>query len=111
MYVLPLSEFMSVYLEGIEARILSKAQTATRNAMTFTELKVMDIQIDNYSETAYYPVVLHSFDSTERKQARIIKLREERLARINKRRKSQAPDVAGQGKMHCDYLVEARACV
>lgn len=62
-------EFMSLYLEEIEANIIMKGSTQTESGKNFFEFKIHDIQIDNYSETAVYPVLLHSYDSATRKKA------------------------------------------
>ena len=47
-------EFMSLYIDGLEGRV------KTKGSIRSFEFTVMDLQIDNYSETAVYPVLLHS---------------------------------------------------
>ena len=47
-------EFMSLYVDGLEGRV------KTKGSIRSFEFTVMDLQIDNYSETAVYPVLLHS---------------------------------------------------
>ena len=46
-------EFLSLYLEGLEGRV------KTKGAIRSFELMVMDLQVDNYSESVVYPVLLH----------------------------------------------------
>lgn len=47
-------EFLSLYIDGLEGRV------KTKGSIRSFEFTVMDLQIDNYSETAVYPVLLHS---------------------------------------------------
>lgn len=47
-------EFLSLYIDGLEGRL------KTKGIQRSFEFIVMDLQIDNYSESAIYPVLLHS---------------------------------------------------
>lgn len=47
-------EFLSLYIDGLEGRL------KTKGAIRSVEFMVMDLQVDNYSETVVYPVLLHS---------------------------------------------------
>ena len=47
-------EFLSLYIEGLEGKL------KTKGVIRSFEFLLLDLQIDNYSETAIYPVVLHS---------------------------------------------------
>jgi SHR-binding domain of vacuolar-sorting associated protein 13 len=47
-------EFLSLYIDGLEGRV------KTKGAIRSFEFMIVDLQIDNYSETAVYPVLLHS---------------------------------------------------
>ena len=47
-------EFLSLYVDGLEGRL------KTKGIQRSFEFIVMDLQIDNYSESAIYPVLLHS---------------------------------------------------
>lgn len=47
-------EFFSLYLDGVEMQI------KTRGPVTTMEFAVMDLQVDNYSESAIYPIILRS---------------------------------------------------
>jgi hypothetical protein len=47
-------ELLSLYIDGLEGCLIKQG-----DAQSF-EFMIMDIQIDNYSETAIYPVLLHS---------------------------------------------------
>lgn len=72
-------EIFSLYLEGIEGRIIKVSETSTSDASSLLEFKVTDIQIDNYTEATTYPVLLHSYNSVERSQIREEKRRRARL--------------------------------
>jgi hypothetical protein len=62
-------EFFSCYVEDVEASIVMIDATSTQAGTNSFEFKIHDIQVDNYSESAVYPVMLHSFDSAIRKKA------------------------------------------
>ena len=47
-------EFLSLYVDGLEGRL------KTKGTIRSFEFLVTDLQIDNYSETVVYPVLLHS---------------------------------------------------
>lgn len=47
-------EFFSLYIDCLEAKM------KTKGAIKSFEFIIMDIQLDNYSETGVYPVLLHS---------------------------------------------------
>lgn len=47
-------EFLSLYVDGLEGRLKTKGHVRS------FEFMVMDLQVDNYSETVVYPVLLHS---------------------------------------------------
>lgn len=47
-------EFFSLYLDDLEAKM------KTKGALKSFEFIIMDVQLDNYSETGVYPVLLHS---------------------------------------------------
>ena len=47
-------EFLSLYIEGLEGKL------KTKGALRSFEFMIVDLQIDNYSETTIYPVLLHS---------------------------------------------------
>ena len=47
-------EVLSLYVDGLEGRL------KTKGIQRSFEFIVMDLQIDNYSESAIYPVLLHS---------------------------------------------------
>lgn len=47
-------EFFSLYLDCLEAKM------KTKGALRSFEFIIMDVQLDNYSETGVYPVLLHS---------------------------------------------------
>ena len=47
-------EFLSLYVDGLEGRL------KTKGTFRSFEFMVTDLQIDNYSETVVYPVLLHS---------------------------------------------------
>ena len=47
-------EFLSLYVDGLEGR------WKTKGVLRSFEFMIMDLQIDNYSETVIYPVLLHS---------------------------------------------------
>ena len=47
-------EFLSLYIEGLEGKF------KTKGAIRSFEFMLLDLQIDNYSETTIYPVLLHS---------------------------------------------------
>ena len=87
-------EFMSLYIDGIDATMSQRTVTnssyafdsgggsrsgsgsglglasghglgpSSGSALTSYQLEIADIQIDNYSETAVRPVLLHSFSSS-----------------------------------------------
>jgi hypothetical protein len=52
-------EFLSLYIDGLEGRV------KTKGAMRSFEFVVADLQVDNYSETAVYPVLLHSLKNSK----------------------------------------------
>ena len=60
-------EFMSVYVDGIDIHLhnhtYSDEEQVNKGVTTALDVKIMDIQIDNYSETAIFPVLLHSYNS------------------------------------------------
>lgn len=71
-------EFVSLYLDGLEVR-LSQQSVRTLEAgakgtaiydgtSSYLNVKVIDAQIDNYCETALFPVLLHTFTEKERKK-------------------------------------------
>lgn len=47
-------EFLSLYIDGLEGRVKRKGSLCSY------ELMILDLQIDNYSQTVVYPVLLHS---------------------------------------------------
>lgn len=47
-------EFFSMYIDGLEGRV------KTKGSMRSFEFMITDLQVDNYSETVVYPVLLHS---------------------------------------------------
>lgn len=47
-------EFFSLYLDCLEAKM------KTKGALKSFEFIIMDVQLDNYSETGVYPVLIHS---------------------------------------------------
>ena len=47
-------EFFSMYIDGLEGRV------KTKGSIRSFEFMITDLQVDNYSETVVYPVLLHS---------------------------------------------------
>ena len=76
-------EFLSVYIENIDVKSRREIGGDSGTARLTVNLTVMDVQIDNYSETAVYPVMLHSFNSQERKDAVAKAKRDLALKRIS----------------------------
>jgi hypothetical protein len=60
-------EFLSLYIDGLEGRVKSKG------AIRSFEFMIVDLQIDNYSETAVYPVLLHSKKKEVHKSVDLLK--------------------------------------
>ena len=47
-------EFLSLYIDGLEGRVKKKGSLCSY------EFMILDLQVDNYSQTVVYPVLLHS---------------------------------------------------
>jgi hypothetical protein len=55
-------EFLSLYIDGLDFRVENKG------ILRSFELCIDDVQVDNYSETVIYPVLLHSSKKEEREK-------------------------------------------
>lgn len=62
-------EFFVVYIDEVECSLVIKNETRNVGKTTSLEFRIKDIQVDNYSESAIYPVLIHSFDSNDRKRS------------------------------------------
>jgi hypothetical protein len=72
-------EFFSLYLDDLEAKM------KTKGALKSFEFIIMDVQLDNYSETGVYPVLLHSMRKSNKMDLT-----------DNKRAQGSAPDSASR---------------
>ncbi len=61
-------ELFSLYVEKVEVSFQQMLDYETRSPSTLFQFLVKDIQIDNYSESALYPVLLNSFNSVEKRR-------------------------------------------
>ena len=89
-------EFMSLYLDGIDGRMVCEQKVLDPtdgrksgrgkendssyvqkigSVFTSYELEVNDMQIDNYSETAVFPVLMHSFSASHRERKKAARRR------------------------------------
>lgn len=78
-------EFASLYMDEIECRFLQK-QTIARGLNSVVSsygLEVADMQIDNYSETAIFPVLMHSYNASQRERNKTAR-RRKRAIRLRK---------------------------
>ena len=101
-------EFMTLYLDGIDCRIMQKSylegprdkkniknphgdlgskggtgvQQKLPGVVTSYELEIADIQGDNYSETAVFPVLLHSFSASQREAKKAARKRKRAVRRV-----------------------------
>ena len=81
-------EFLSLYLEGLEVRVVQhtpvrssallesdlEVGSTVGGSATYLNLRLADIQIDNYSETNIHPVLLHTFtEKAKRKLAKKVR--------------------------------------
>ena len=60
-------ELFSLYVEKVEVSYQQMQDYETGSPSTLFQFLVKDIQIDNYSESALYPVLLNSFNSVEKR--------------------------------------------
>ena len=60
-------ELFSLYIDKVNLVVTQKNGPETSNPSTLVQLQITDIQIDNYSESVVYPVLLNSFNSEEKK--------------------------------------------
>jgi hypothetical protein len=76
-------EFLSTYIEGIDVRLWQRVDNRefAGNVVTSLEVKVADMQVDNYSATAVKPVLLHSFATSKRE-----------LRKLSRRKRKSGPD-------------------
>jgi hypothetical protein len=70
-------ELLGIFIDKFETTYRKAPESAKEGAMTSIEVKVRDVQVDNYSESTVFPVLLTSMHSSEREQA----TRQWRLAR------------------------------
>jgi hypothetical protein len=107
-------EFMSVYVDGIDFHLHNHTYTdeeqSSKGVTTSLDLKIMDIQIDNYSETAIFPVLLHSYNSQERKDAVAAEKRNQALRRIDSKHKKRS-SVEATAAVNTDLNFLSIACV
>ena len=99
-------EFLSLYLDGIDARMVQKlypkgvpsrggmgstgggggegAHPINRlpSVITSYALQVADMQVDNYSETAIFPVLVHSFSASHRERKKAARRRKRAIRKI-----------------------------
>ena len=96
-------EFLSLYLDGIDARMVQKlypqgvpsrgGMRTTRgegtnplnrlpSVITSYALQVADMQVDNYSETAIFPVLVHSFSASHRERKKAARRRKRAIRKI-----------------------------
>lgn len=61
-------ELFCIYLEKISVFMQHVARTPYQDEASLLEFKLQDMQIDNFSETAVYPVLLTSVSTQERKE-------------------------------------------
>ena len=96
-------EFVSLCLLGVEGRVLYAGTSAFFRSSTSYELKVMDLVMDNYCETAVFPVLLNSRDTgdkrkileTRRKRAEARELQELKRSRQRDRDRDRDHDDSG----------------
>jgi hypothetical protein len=86
-----------LYIDGLEAEwaLHPKAafispdghggQVVSYGKRTTAALRIMDMQLDNYCESAFFPVVLHTFGSSERKKASLKKKRRKRIEKSHQK--------------------------
>jgi hypothetical protein len=58
-------EFLSLYIDGLDFRVENKG------ILRSFELCIDDVQMDNYSETVMYPVLLHSSKKEHREKLKV----------------------------------------
>jgi hypothetical protein len=78
-------EFASLYMDEIECKFLQK-QTVVKDLNSVVSsygLEVADMQIDNYSETAIFPVLMHSYNASQRERNKTAR-RRKRAIRLRK---------------------------
>ena len=61
-------EFFSLYIDRFEASVLKISESQLEDAQLSVEVKAMDMQVDNYSETAVYPVLVNTYHGDDRKR-------------------------------------------
>jgi hypothetical protein len=105
-------EFMSLYLDGLDGRMVQKyypngvpskgGMRTTRSGgeipmqrlpsvITSYSLTVADMQVDNYSETAVFPVLMHSFSASHRERKKAARRRKRAIRRT-------PPQARGRGR-------------
>ena len=78
-YVGEFSLFMKNYKEGYSDKV----------NLTSFGLRIMDIQIDNYFPEAPYPILMHTYNASERKKAIADEERQERFRRIEREKEER----------------------
>jgi hypothetical protein len=77
-------EFLSLYIDGLDFKVENKG------ILRSFELCIDDVQVDNYSESVIYPVLLHSSKKEER----------EKLKSRENDRKSGAPRSSARSQVY-----------
>lgn len=78
-YISEFSVFMKNYKEGYNEKVY----------LTSFGMKVMDIQIDNYFSEAPFPILMHTYNASERKKAIADEERQERFRRIEREKEER----------------------
>jgi len=78
-YISEFSVFMKNYKEGFNEKV----------DLTSFGMRIMDIQIDNYFPEAPYPILMHTYNASERKKAIADEERQERFRRIEREKEER----------------------
>ena len=93
-------EFLSLYIDGLEGRV------KTKGAIRSFEFMIVDLQIDNYSETAVYPVLLHSKKKEVHKSVDLLRNDSEDCESISSSRSELGACMSGEVPLLQMTLVE-----
>ena len=78
-YISEFSAFMKNYKEGYNEKV----------DLTSFGMRIMDIQIDNYFSEAPFPILMHTYNASERKKAIADEERQERFRRIEREKEER----------------------